>query len=301
LSYLLGILTSLYDDYAVDLLKAIDSEIERGTIAAEVAFLLVNTKEGASAEVDGRIQAVRGLKSLPDPIFFPSQDFEPELRREDKQRWRLEHDRALMKLLPGRVNSCLAIGYMQIIGSEMLGALDIVNIHPAIPEIGPIGIWPKVMEEQILRPLPYLLELEDDELPQEIPKVMGMSRHKAGGMLHIATEKTDRGPVIAWYEFSLTSKKLDRLWIELVRALRERPLEEVKGSQVWEELKSLIRLEQFKGEEPLILLAYRNLTHGLWQVRDRTLHIGGEAHPEGYCLNREIRSYLKERGIETLI
>jgi folate-dependent phosphoribosylglycinamide formyltransferase PurN len=299
--YRLGILTSLYDDYAVELLRAIDSEIGSGTIAAKVAFLLCNVKEGASEQIDRRIRAVKDLKNMADPIFFPSVEFEPELRREDKQGWRLAHDRALMRLLPEGVDSCLTIGYMQIIGPQMLQALDVVNIHPAIPEIGPIGMWPKVMEEQILRPLPYLLKLKDHELAEEIPKAMSISRHKAGGMLHIATEETDRGPVIAWYEFALTSEKLDGLWIELIRALREKPLEEVKRSSVWEELKSEIRREQFKGEEPLILLAYRNLTGGLWEIRDKTLYIEGDEHPEGYCLNREIRSYLNERGIETLI
>lgn len=298
--YRLGILTSLYDDYAVMLLKRIDRAIAEGFIEAEVPFVLCNRGRGHSAEVDHRIAAVERLEHIGDLILFPSRDFEPELHARDRERWRLLHDRAVLEILP-EADSYLNVGYMQLIGAEMLARLEIVNLHPALPRLGPVGIWPKVMEEQAERPLPYLLATEQEELREALPKIMGISWNRAGGMLHLVSEEPDRGRVISWYEFPLASPKLDRLWLRAAEVLRHESLEALKRTELWQELVREIREEQFKGEEPLILLTYRELSLGEWRIEDRRLWIGGQELPGGYCLNREIGEHLKDQGVESLI
>jgi len=292
-----GILTSLYDDDAVTLLRALDGALASGQMNAEVPCVLCNVPEHPSErELAQRIEAVKALSSFRKLIFFPSREFASELRAQARQdpkllaRWRAEHDRALLKLLPQEVKLYLSVGYMQILSAEILNALDVLNLHPAIPQIGPIGMWPKVMEEQALRPLPYLLAVPPEKLAQEIPQIMSISYLKAGGMLHIATEQTDRGPVIAWYEFPLSSARLTKLWVEVTELVRAEGLERVRREPIWKELVQQIRREQFQYETPLILITLAKLSAGLWEIRERTLYIDGQPYPHGYCLNREIVS-----------
>jgi folate-dependent phosphoribosylglycinamide formyltransferase PurN len=233
-------------------------------------------------------------------IFLSAKDFLPQLRSNAKhdpkllERWRIEYDRQMLKLLR-KADSYLNVGYMQIIGPEILRTIDIINLHPAIPAIGPVGMWPGVMKEQAQRPLPYLLKLKE-VTKKDISKVMNISRNKAGGMLHIATEELDRGPVISWYEFALTSPKLNKLWLKAVRGYKDKEFNLTINALAEE-----IRAEQFKGEEPLILLTYKNLTRGDWEIRNKKLYIDGMECQGGYCLNREIGIFLRERGIESLI
>ncbi len=290
-----GILTSLHDDDAVTLLRALDRAFASGRITAHVPCVLCNVPERPSDKsLALRVEAVKALKFPKELIFFPSREFQPELRKRARtdpkvlDRWRTEHDRALLKLLPQGVRLYLSVGYMQILSAEILDALDVLNLHPAIPALGPIGMWPKVMEEQAERPLPYLLAVPQERLAHEIPKIMNISYLKAGGMLHIATEQTDRGPVISWYEFSLSSERLTKLWLEVTALVRAHGLERVKGEPIWKALVSQIRQEQFAGETPLIVLTLEKLSQGVWEIRERTLYIRGKPYPHGYCLNGEI-------------
>jgi folate-dependent phosphoribosylglycinamide formyltransferase PurN len=307
--YQFGVLTSLHDDDAVTLLQAIDTAIESGLIQAEVPCVLCNLLEKTSDErIAARITSVKKLKHLNRLIFFPSREFQPELREQARQesralgrdsdsmtRWRLEHDRTLLKLLPKSVDIWLSVGYMQIISVELLKVLDILNLHPAIPHIGPIGMWPKVMEEQAERPVPYLLAVPSERLAKEIPQIMNISYLKTGGMLHIATEQMDRGPVIAWYECALSSERLTTLWTEVTQIVRAKGLEFAKKELIWKELVNEIRREQFQGETPLLILTLGRLSRGLWEIREKTLYIEGVPYLHGYCLNWEIAD-LERKG-----
>lgn len=294
-----GILTSLHDDDAVALLRDLDSALASGRLPAHVPCVLCNIPEHPSDEdLARRIEAVKALHFLNTLIFFPSREFQRELREQGRkdpkllERWRTEHDRALLQLLPPDVRLYLSVGYMQIISSELLNILDILNLHPAIPHMGPIGMWPAVMKEQAERPLRYLLAVPSERLAKEIPQIMNISYLKAGGMLHLATEQTDRGPVISWYEFPLASEKLTKLWIEVAALVRVQGLESARREPIWEELVSAIRREQFRGETPLLILTLERLSRGLWEIREKTLYIEGSPYLHGYCLNREIAGYL---------
>ena len=295
MDYRIGILTSLYDDYAVELLQKIDQAIEEGFIPAKIPFIFCSRGKGMSAEVDGRIAAIEQLKNVEDLLIYPAKEFQPELRRQDRESWRLAYDRKVMKLLPN-VDSYLNVGYMQIIGPEMLAKFDIVNLHPALPWLGPTGMWPRVMEEQAERPLPYLMSIEGDRLSNIISDVMNISWNKAGGMLHLVTNETDRGPVISWYEFPLLSRTLNKLYCDITVFLRGQSLDDLKKTGLWKELVQKIRQEQSKGELPLILLTYRKLARHEWIIKGKQLLINNQVFPGGYCLNYEIAKFLQDQG-----
>lgn len=298
--YKLGILTSLYDDYAPQLLETIDENIDNGTIVAEpflVCNLLSTVKED---DFNRRLDKVKEFKHLGKNIMlFPSKDFKCT-----HPQWREEHDLALKEKLP-HADSYLNIGYMQIMTGILYDSLDIVNLHPAIPEVGPIGIWTKVMQEQAERVVKEITEVKSVE---EIVKVLDKRENKAGGMLHFVTSIPDRGPVISYYEFSLTSPSLLLLFYQLSLKSKEKSLEDVKKEILWQRLAGeygLIRREQFKAENPLIILTYNRLTHDRWKIENRKLYVkennSWTPYPNGYCLNREIGEWLEERGIKSLI
>ena len=300
MNYRIGILTSLYDDYAVELLRKFDQAIEEEFIPAKISFIFCSRGKGTSTEIDGRIAAVEQLKNVGDLLIYSAKKFQPELRAQNRENWRLAYDREVMKLLPD-ADSYLNVGYMQIIGPEMLGKFDIVNLHPALPWLGPTGMWPRVMEEQAERPLPYLVSTEEDKLPSVIPEVMNISWNKAGGMLHLVTNETDRGPVISWYEFPLLSSVLNKLWHDVAIFLRRRTLGDLKKTSLWKELVQKIRQEQSKGELPLLLLTYRKLAQHEWIIRQKQLLINEQVFPGGYCLNHEIIRFLQDQGVPSLI
>lgn len=300
MKYRIGLLTSLYDDYAVDLLRKFDTSIEEGLIPAEVSFVFSSRDKGSSQKVDERIATIEGLKHVKPFIVLSAKEFQPEFRAREHEEWRLAYDREVMNLLP-EADSYLNVGYMQIIGSEMLDEFDIVNLHPALPWIGPTGMWPGVMEAQAERPLPYLLAARQVNLQSKLPGIMSISWNKAGGMLHLVTNEPDRGPVISWYEFPLISPTLNELWSQVTKILRNSNFATLKKSAPWQELVQEIRNEQFKGEDPLILLTYQKLARGEWIMRDKKLVVDEQEFQEGYCLKHDIAEFLKFQGIENLI
>jgi len=300
MKYRIGLLTSLYDDYAVELLQKFDASIEEGFIPAEVSFVFCSRAKGSSQKSNERIAIIEGLKNIKPLIILSAKDFQPELRVQDRKKWRLAYDREVMKLLP-EADSYLNVGYMQIIGSEMLETFDILNLHPALPWLGPTGMWPEVIEEQAQRPFPYLLATRQPDLQEELLEIMSISWNKAGGMLHIVSDEPDRGPVISWYEFPLVSPTLDELWSLATETLRNAGFAALKESHTWQELVQEIRHEQFKGEDPLILLTYQKLARGEWSIKNKKLVTNKQVLPGGYCLKHDIANFLTNKGIKNLI
>ncbi len=297
--YKLAILTSLYDDYAPQLLKTIDENIDSGIIVAE-PFLICNQLLNVKKEdFERRLETVRQLKHLGKYIMiFPSKDFKSE-----DPKWRDYHDSVLKEKLP-EANSYLNVGYMQFMTSILYDSFDIVNLHPAIPEVGPIGIWTKVMKEQAERPLIEIIERGIEE----IDNVLKGRKNKAGGMLHLVTTEPDRGPVISYYDFTLTSPTMCSLFQKLAIELEDKSFKDVEKGEYWQALAGQtgeIRKEQFKGEEPLIIFTYNKLTRDNWKIENRMLYVkendSWTPYPNGYCLNQEIGQWLKERRIEGLI
>lgn len=295
MAYKFGILTSLYDDDAPQLLATIDKAISDGIIEGEVPIVFCDKKEGARPEIDARIERVRQLEHLKEIIFLP-----PSSVKQGNLDRRLQYDTAAAEVLAASGSSSfLNIGYMRIMTPLLYEKFDIVNLHPGLPEIGPTGMWPDVMKEQAERPLRTLAQLELTD--SEISRIMRIRYNKAGGMLHLVSGEVDRGPVISWYEFSLDTPRLRELWLKTVGDARHYEIESAKTMPSFSELADEIRCEQVQGEHPLLVLSYSKLSKGEWSIRDRTLYAGGEARPEGVDVTAHVGEYLRSRGIETAI
>ena len=294
--YRIGILTSLDDDDAVKLMQTVNGSIEDGTILGEVSLVICNRSEN-NPKIRDRVPVVRELEYVGSNIeFLPSSGIDS-----------FEYDRRLMELFTqAGVRIIQNIGWKKIIGSEMTNDFEVpvINLHPA-PPYGPVGWWKiDVMPAQAERPLPYLLSTERFDA-SELEAIMDISYNRAGGMLHIATQEVDRGPVIAWYEFALASSRLYELWCNVATDVKTYGTEEARKKEPWQELCDEIRREQVKGEHPLLVLTYQKITSGVWDVRKDGLYIReGDIYvpvPDGYCINRDLGANLKARGIETLI
>ncbi|KHO48175.1 MAG: Phosphoribosylglycinamide transformylase [archaeon GW2011_AR5] len=294
--YKFGILTSLYDDEAPKLLKTIDGAIESGIIKGEVPLVFCDRREGRDAAVDARIGRVRQLRHLNNIALLPPSGF--HITGDNEER-RAQYDSAVAKILSDLgASSFLNIGYMRIMGPELYDRLDIVNLHPALPEIGPKGMWKDVMKEQAERPLHELTEAGNEA---EMCRILQNRNYMAGGMLHLVSGEVDRGQVISWYEFPLTSSRLYEMWGQNAGNARTCGIEEAKKMQEFEELAGEIRREQVQGEHPLLVLTYSKLSRGDWSIRDRVLYAGNEPQQGGMNVSGEVGKYLREAVIETAI
>lgn len=292
--YKFGILTSLYDDYAPQLLATIDRAIEEGVIEGEVPIVFCDRKPGKNPDVDARIDQVRRLNHMKNLVFLPPSGVWHE-EGADKQ---AEYDKAATGVLADSgASSFLNIGYMRIMTEHLYGRFDIVNLHPALPKIGPVGMWPGVMKEQAERPIDEFVFQKNPEMQ----RIMSDRFNKAGGMLHLLSSELDRGPVLSWYEFSLDTPRLNELWIYVANDVRNRGLAAAKEMPYFAQLAAEIRREQVQGEHPLLVLTYSNLSRGNWAIRDRVLYVGDEPQPNGVDITREVGYYLRSRALETAI
>ncbi len=293
--YKFGILTSLFDDEAPKLMETLNNAIESGLIEAEVPLVFCDKMEGKSPEIDERARRVRQLKHMKNLVFLPPSKIESS---DDIDQRRLEYDSAAAKILSGSgANVFLNIGYMRIMTKLLYGQFDIVNLHPALPETGPVGMWPDVMREQAERPLSELMHANSEEMAAILQK----HSNKAGGMLHLVSDEVDRGPVVSWYGFSLASFRLNGLWTRNAENARTNGISAAKSMPAFSELAGEIRREQVRGEHPLLVLTFSAISSGNWLIKNKTLHVGNEPRPNGVDMTEEIGRYLTSKGIETAI
>ena len=173
----IGLSTSAWDEVAWDLVKEVSQNFP-------VAFVFVSREEGETRYGDLMIKNVREAK-LP-LITFSSMRFKPELRREDQEAWRLEHDREVMKLLPP-TDLIVLLGYMWWFGKEMCQKKVAINLHPALPA-GPKGTYRDVIWQLIKE-----------------------GATETGVMMHLVTPELDRGPVISFCRFPIGSSDFDSI------------------------------------------------------------------------------------------
>lgn len=303
--YQLVLTSSLVDEeFAPDLIHGITENVANGTIDAELTLIanlatevkILKEQFGHYDEKDfyRRYEYVKGI--VKNSIFFDSNEF----YRTGKG-WRRRHDERLQGILSEiKPDSVLNLGYMLLISEVLWKAFPIVTLHPAIPEVGPVGVWPKVMQEQAERPLKEIGALKESKLPEEkVTHILRKGGYKAGGMLLLVDDTIDRGLVISYYDFSLTSPELLQLFWIVANVTRDRGIEEARKTEEYRQVVKTIRDYQYPGEKPLIFFTYDGLTHdrqkiarkdGLWAPQ-----------PSGYCLNKEIGEWLRERGVKSLI
>ena len=181
----IGLFTSAWDEAAWQLVSAVHDGVRNGFMPnAEISFVFVSRKRNETAFGDLLIDNVRTAK-LP-LITFSSAQFKPELRKENREAWRLEHDREIMKLLPP-TDLIILLGYMWWFGEEMCQEKIAINLHPALPD-GPKGTYREVIAQLIRE-----------------------GAKETGVMMHLVTPELDRGPLVSFCRFPIDESDFDSI------------------------------------------------------------------------------------------
>jgi phosphoribosylglycinamide formyltransferase-1 len=175
------------------------------------------------------------------------------------------HAEAMRLIADFEVDACVLAGYMLIVSDEMTRRLNLLNLHPALPD-GPEGTWQEVIWELI-----------------------ATGADRTGVMVHVATEVLDGGPVLAHCGYPIRGGDYDALWDEAGSvsddALRKQGEEQP--------LFAAIRGEGMRRERPLLLETLRALACGRLHIGDRKVTgERGEELPNGLRLDDEVGAYL---------
>ena len=270
------------DPAARNLLKTVNDFIINEKLPAEISWIFCHRETGDgpfNEEYKQREMFFDLAASLDIPVATLSHiRFLPELRKQgmaasltaekasaDLQQWRdlfgLEVVRVVQMM--SRVDLIVMAGYMLIIGKPELEALNMVNIHPALPW-GPKGTWQEVIHQLI----------EDEATEQGI-------------MVHLVTAELDRGPVISYSKFPIKGPEWDELWTKWKLDLHGLDTSEKKESHP---LFKKIRHEGEIRELLLLNTAIRELALGEIVVKDKKIFAHGQELETGKDLTSAIEN-----------
>jgi phosphoribosylglycinamide formyltransferase-1 len=239
---------------ARQLLLAAGERMAEGFISGEISFVFCDRERGEAEQSDLFLDLAEklGLQA----ITFPSRRFKPELRQQDRERWRAEyHQRVMERIAPYEHDLIVLAGYMLILSPEMCRRYPMINLHPALPG-GPTGVWEEVIE-----------------------KLIRERAETTGAMMHLVTPELDRGPVVAYYAFPIQGGDFDYLWGEASAG---------RGPLFW-----LIRQEGVRREIPLIVLTLKALAEGRIQIKAGKVLDNRGKEIKGFSLTQEVEEYLR--------
>jgi phosphoribosylglycinamide formyltransferase-1 len=266
----LGWFSTGRDQDAADILTRIHDAILAGTLDATIEYVFCNRERGEYDISDRFLDLVeeRGLPLL----CKSSAAFLPELRKQDRERWRPLYDREVLQAISSfQVDICVLAGYMLIVSEVMHGPFLILNLHPAKPH-GPAGSWQDV-----------------------IWRIIAEREEEAGAMIHIATAELDRGPVVAYCTFPTVGGRFDPLWEEMAAKLQNAALEQIRAAEGQREpLFAAIREAEFKREIPLLLGTLVMVADGRIAFRGKTVLVDAQPSEGGLCLNEWVEKQLAE-------
>jgi folate-dependent phosphoribosylglycinamide formyltransferase PurN len=248
------------------LLVAAQEAIEKGELAARIAFVFCNREPDEDAETDKFFDQARGysipLICLSSTRFRRERGLPVARAGEPLPEWRRDYDREIARLIgPYAFDLGLLAGYMLIFTEEMCSAHPCLNLHPAAPG-GPAGTWQEVIWQ--------LIETRAE---------------RSGVMMHLATPELDEGPVATYCTFSLRGPAFDGLW----REIEGMTLEEIKEPQGEENaLFREIRRHGVARELPLVASTLKAFAEGKVRIEGRQV-VNAEGEPiSGYDLSEEI-------------
>jgi phosphoribosylglycinamide formyltransferase-1 len=247
------------DEAARDLLRAAWEAIQGGQLKARIAFVFSNRERGQDAESDRFFDLVEGY-GIP-LVCLSSQRFreergQPSARAgEPLPAWRLEYDRAAMRLLePHSFDLGVLAGYMLIVTEEMW-RYPLLNLHPAAPG-GPAGTWQEVIWQ--------LIEQEASG---------------AGVMMHLVTGILDEGPPVTYCTYSIRGAAFDPLWAEVEgRSVEQVRAEEGEANRLFRE----IRRQGVLRELPLVVATLCAFADGKVRVEGGRA-VDAEGRASGAC------------------
>ncbi len=159
-------------------------------------------------------------------------------------------------------------GYMLIIGDPELKALNLINIHPALPW-GPKGTWQEVIHQLIAE-----------------------EGREQGIMVHLVTKDLDRGPVISYCRFPVRGEGWDDLWD---RWKREMTTEASREDRESHPLFKKIRAVGEVRELPLLSGAIREIALGNIVIKDKQIWLQGSQQEKGVDLTATIEQIVTDR------
>ncbi|APV44114.1 Folate-dependent phosphoribosylglycinamide formyltransferase PurN [Dehalogenimonas formicexedens] len=192
--YSIGWFTTAKGQGSRNLLSAVQDRIARGEIDAKIEFVFLSREPGESPETDKFIDLAN---SYGIPLVCFSYKKYREFRGaqkgtkvDDLPDWRLDYDREVIKRLSAFPHPELSVmaGYMLVVGPELCGQYNIINLHPAAPG-GPAGTWQEV-----------------------IWKLIDQRAEASGVMMHLVTPELDKGPVVSYCRYPVRGPAFDALW-----------------------------------------------------------------------------------------
>ncbi len=268
--YRLGWFSTGRDQAARDLLQVVWDRIQEGFLPAEIGFVFLSRRPGESEESDRFLELCRKLGL--EVFCLSAREFQPELRRRDRETWRTLYHREVLKLIEKEpVDLVVLAGYMWVVSAELCERLPMINLHPALPG-GPQGTWQEVIWQ--------LLEEGASE---------------TGVMMHLVTPELDRGPAVTFCRFPIRGGEFDALWAAFEEKRRQKGLEAIKKEEGESEpLFARIRAEGVKRELPLIVYTLKAFAEGEVALKERQLVDGkGNPLPGPYDLTPRIEEHLR--------
>ncbi len=230
----IGWLSTGRDQAACNLLSDIVGRARADDIALDIATVFCDREPGESLESDEFLGLV-GRLGIPVVSLSSAESWRAaDEAGVERAVWRDEYHRAVMDLLePCDLDVLVMAGYMLIVSPAMCRRYALLNLHPALPG-GPTGTWQEV-----------IWRLLEEEAPE------------TGAMMHLATAELDRGPVIAYFRFSIQGARWDPLWEQFREKRVGRSVAEIAADE--DEDEPLFAQIRQVGEEREIPLLYRTL------------------------------------------
>jgi len=177
------------------LLKAANEAISTGRLDAKIVCVVCNRVDGQSANTDAFLDDVRnaGIPLIATSSLEWRRRVGGAISVPGRQlaSWRRDYDQYLYdQIRKYSPDVGMLAGYMLVITDVICDHLPCLNLHPALPD-GPIGAWQQVIHQLIA----------------ERAQVSGM-------VLQRVTTALDRGPTVAWAQYSIRGPRFDPLWEE---------------------------------------------------------------------------------------
>jgi phosphoribosylglycinamide formyltransferase-1 len=258
------------DEAARELLKTVVKRKEEGFFDVSIEFVFSNWEEGEEPGQKDFKEREEFFKLVHDygiPLVTLSwKKFEPQLKTEDKERWRMEYGREMRRLLSDHpFDLGVLAGYMLWVDDETCQEFDLINLHPALPG-GPKGTWQEVIWELI-----------------------GQKAEKQGAMIHLTTPEWDEGPALTYCSFSLRTDDYLPLWEQMEGKLKTMSYDEIiKDEGEAEPLFRRIRADGELRELPLIAQSIKLFADGKVFIKDQRLYEEGVPLDEAYDLTKEV-------------
>ncbi len=283
----IGWLSTGRDEAARNLLKTVHDDLKDSGAPAKIQWIFCHREIGDGPENEEALQRslffqLAGelgieVKTLSHVRFMPElrkkgllESHSAELASPDLERWRNLFGQEVVKAVADDPADLVVMaGYMLIIGEPELRALDLVNIHPALPW-GPKGTWQEVIHQLIA----------EDAYDQGI-------------MVHLVTKELDRGPVISYCRFPIKGEGWNDLW---ERWKQDIGPDSSRGQRENHPLFRKIRLTGEVRELPLLSGAIIELANGRIAIRDKRIFSEGKPLEQGMDLTGAIEEIVAKRS-----